>query len=215
VLELHKPDGTIVTNDNWKETQQAEIEATMLQPSSDLESAILVTLDPVDPEVSGSGAYTAIVRGKDGGTGVGLVEAYDLDQAADSQLANISTRGFVDTGDNVMIGGVIIGGAASQVLVRAIGPELTAQGVPGALEDTALELHDKDGAIIVSNDDWKETQQAAIEATGLAPQDDRESALLMTLEPDSYTAIVRGKSDINTNVPLTGVALVEVYNLSP
>ena len=201
VLELHLPDMTVVTNDNWKDTQQTEIEATGLQPGSDEESAIVATLAP--------GVYTAIVNGKNGGTGIGLVEAYDLDQAADSTLANISTRGFVDTGDNVMIGGVIIGGETGQVLVRAIGPELTALGVNGALEDTTLELHDKDGALITSNDDWKETQQAVIEATGLAPKDDRESAILATLAPDIYTAIVRGKDGT------TGVALVEVYNVSP
>ncbi|MEO7723223.1 MAG: hypothetical protein ABIU29_00815 [Chthoniobacterales bacterium] len=195
------PDMTVVTNDNWKETQQAEIEATGLQPSEDLESAILATLTP--------GAYTAIVSGKDDSAGIGLVEVYDLDQAADSTLANIRTQGFVDTGDNVMIGGVIIGGGASQVLARAIGPELTGFGVAGALEDTTLELDDKDGALITSNDDWKETQQSDIEATGLAPTDDRESAILATLTPDSYTAIVRGRNDT------TGVALVEVYNLSP
>ena len=201
VLELHMPDMTVLTNDNWKETQQTEIEAAGFAPGDDKESAILATLAP--------GAYTAIVSGKDGGTGIGLVEVYDLDEAADSTLANISTRGFVDTGDKVMIGGVIIGGGTSQVLVRAIGPELTAFGVNGALEDTTLELHDKDGALITSNDDWKETQQSDIEATGLAPKDDRESAILMTLAPDSYTAIVRGKADS------TGVALVEVYNISP
>jgi hypothetical protein len=201
VLELHMPDMTVVTNDNWKETQQAEIEAAGFAPGSEEESAIIATLAP--------GSYTAIVSGKNGGMGIGLVEAYDLDAAADSTLANISTRGFVDTGDNVMIGGVIIGGGTSQVLVRAIGPELTPLGVNGALEDTTLELHDKDGVQIVSNDDWKETQQADIEATGLAPADDRESAILATLAPDSYTAIVRGKDDT------TGVGLVEVYNVSP
>lgn len=108
-----------------------------------------------------------------------------------------------------MIGGVIIGRANSQVLVRAFGPALTPFGVSGALEDTILELHDKDGALIASNDDWKETQQTQIEQTGLAPTDDRESAILATLAPDSYTAIVRGKDDS------TGVALVEVYNVTP
>jgi uncharacterized delta-60 repeat protein len=209
ILELHKPDGTVVTNDNWKETQQSEIQATKTAPKNDLESAMVVTLDPLDPAVAGSGLYTAIVRGKNNGTGVGLVEAYDLDQAADSELANISTRGFVDSGDNVMIGGVIIGGTTSQVLVRAIGPELREAGVNAALGDTVLELHDKDGNTLVTNDDWKESQQAEIEATGTAPKDDRESAIIMTLEPNNYTAIVRGKDDT------TGIALVEVYNMVP
>ncbi len=119
-LELHAGDGTLLaTNDNWKSDQQAEIEATMLQPTNDLESAILATL-PAD----GAG-YTAIVKGKNGTTGVGLVEAYDLDATANSKLANISTRGFVDIGDNVMIGGFILGGGSAQVIVRAIGPSLT------------------------------------------------------------------------------------------
>ncbi len=202
VLELHKPDQTVVMNDNWKGTQQAAIEATGLQPTEDLESAIVATLEP--------GAYTAIVKEKNGGTGVGLVEAYDLDSTVDSKLANISTRGLVQTVDDVMIGGfILVGNDPQQVLVRAIGPELTAFGVTGALQDTTLELHDKDGVTIASNDDWKEAQQADIEATMLAPKDDRESAILMTLTPDSYTAIVRGKNDT------TGVALVEVYNVSP
>ena len=146
----------------------------------------------------------------DATTGVALVEAYDLDRSVDSKLANISTRGFVQTGDNVMIGGLIIlGEADTDVLVRAIGPTLANAGVDGALEDPILELHDANGSLIVSNDDWKTTQQTEIEATGLAPTDDRESAILRTLAPDSYTAIVRGKNDTS------GVALVEVYNISP
>ncbi|MEO6871951.1 MAG: hypothetical protein ABI233_07000 [Chthoniobacterales bacterium] len=132
VLELHKPDGTVVTNDNWKDTQQAAIIATGIPPQNDLESAILATLDP--------GAYTAIVRGNGNTTGVALVEAYDLDQTSSSQLANISTRGFVDTGDNVMIGGFIIGGAtagtSTSVFVRGIGPSLTTAGITNALWKT-------------------------------------------------------------------------------
>ena len=144
-LDLNAPDGSVTTNDDWKESQQAEIEATGLQPTNDLESAILQTLAP--------GAYTAIVRGKSGTTGVGLVEAYDLDQPADSKLANISTRGFIDTGDNVMIGGFIIGpdglGDAT-VLVRAIGPSLENFGVANALQDPVLELHGGDGDTITT-----------------------------------------------------------------
>ena len=123
---------------------------------------------------------------------------------------NFSTRDNVGTGDNVMIGGVIIlGDTDTDVLVRAIGPALGAVGVAGALEDPILELHDKDGVLIISNDDWKESQQSQIEATGLAPTDDHESAILKTLSPDNYTAIVRGKNDT------TGIALVEVYDVSP
>jgi glucose/arabinose dehydrogenase len=204
ILELHDSSGeTIASNDNWPESanQQAIIDAGFA-PGNDKESAILMALEP--------GLYTAIVRGVGGTSGVALVEAYDLDRTINSKLANISTRGFVQTGENVMIGGLIIlGDGNTDILVRAIGPTLANVGVDGALEDPILELHDKDGSLIVSNDDWKEPQQAQIEGTGLAPTDDRESAILATLSPDSYTAIVRGKSDT------TGVALVEVYNVSP
>ena len=200
VLELHASDGSLIMmNDNWKDTQQSEIEASGFQPQNDLESAIISTLDP--------GSYTAVVSGKDGGTGVGLVEGYDLDQAADSQFGNISTRGFVETGTNVMIGGFILGGESgnANVVVRALGPSLTAFGVTGALADPTLELHDGNGALVQSNDNWKETQQTEIEATGLQPTNDLESAVFETLAPGAYTAIVAGKGD------LTGVGLVEVY----
>ncbi len=198
VLELRQPDGTILINDDWKESQRSQIEATGLQPADDDESALIVTLEP--------GAYTAIVSGKDASTGVGLVEAYDLSQGANAKLANISTRGFVDTGDNALIGGLIVGSPA-QVVVRAVGPSLGAAGVGGALADPVLEIHNPDGSMLASNDDWKETQEAEIEATGLAPDDDRESAILATLPTDGYTAIVRGKNDT------IGVGLVEIYNL--
>ncbi len=203
VLELHRPDGSVVRNDNWKATQKAAIIASTVPPTNDLESAIVATLAP--------GNYTAIVRGKNGGAGVGLMEAFDLAPSASSQLANISTRGFVDTGDNVMIGGFIVGGGAAgtngSVLVRAIGPSLTRAGVARALPDPTLELSDANGNLLSKNDNWKATQQAAIAATGVAPTNDKESALIDTLAPGNYTAIVRGKN--NT----TGVALVEAYNL--
>jgi hypothetical protein len=202
-LELFAGDGTLIaTNDNWQSDQKAEIEGTGLQPTNDLEAAIVATL-PAD----GAG-YTAILRGKNNTTGVGLIEAYDLDGAANSKLANISTRGFVDTGDNAMIGGFILGGGTAEVIVRAIGPSLTAFGVVGALQDPTLDLYDSFGTLIVSNDNWKETQQTEIIATGLPPSNDKESAILMTLLPAPYTAIVRGKNDT------TGVALVEVYELN-
>jgi hypothetical protein len=202
VLELHLPDSSVVTNDNWRSTQEQEIIDSNLAPTDDLESAILATLPP--------GSYTAIVSGNNGGTGVGLVEAYDLDQAA-GQLANISTRGFVDTDDNVMIGGFIVGGGSdgitATVLVRAIGPSLTDFGVPGALQDPTLELHDGSGNTLMANDNWKDDQEAAIAATTLQPTNDLESAILATLPTGAYTAIVRGQN--NT----TGVGLVEAYNL--
>jgi hypothetical protein len=203
-LELHSPDGSVVSNDNWKDTQEAEIEATGLMPTNDLESAIVQSLAP--------GGYTAVVHGKDGTTGIGLVEAYDLDQPADSQLANISTRGFVDTGDNVMIGGFIFGPdqlgtgtIVSSVVVRAIGPSLGDLDVADPLPDPTLEIHDENGAMIAFNDNWKDSQEAEIEATQLAPSDDRESAILIPLLSDPYTVIVRGAGGT------TGVALVEVY----
>jgi len=200
VLELHKPDGTVVTNDNWRDTQEQEVIDSTIPPTNNLESAIVATLPP--------GAYTAVVSGKNGGTGVALVEAYDLDQLASSQLANISTRGSVETGDNVMIGGFIIGGENSPtVVVRAIGPSLGAQGVSAPLQDPTLELHDAEGAQIAFDDDWKDSQQAQIVNAQLAPSDDHESAIQADLMPGAYTAIVRGKANG------TGVGLVEVYNL--
>jgi sugar lactone lactonase YvrE len=198
-LELHDSAGSLITsNDNWMEAPNLqEIIDSTIAPTNDLESAILLSLDP--------GLYTAIVRGVNDATGTGLVEVYDLDKTVDSKLANISTRGLVQTGDDVMIGGIIVLGPDPQeVLLRAIGPSLL---VVGALADPTLELHDKDGAIIASNDDWRSDQEADIIATTISPTDDAESAILMTLTPDAYTAIVRGKD--NT----TGIALVEAYQL--
>ena len=205
ILELHAEDGTLITtNDNWKDSpEMMDIEATGLAPSNDLESAIIKTLDP--------GLYTAVVTGKNGATGVGLVEAYDLDLGAASQLGNLSTRGFVGTATNVMIGGFILGGGGKDVsvVVRALGPSLTQFGVTGALADPTLELHDVNGTLVQSNDNWQAdpAQAALIEATGLQPTNDLESAIFQTLPPGAYTAIVAGKDDT------TGVGLVEVYRL--
>ena len=176
-LELHSGNSLITSNDDWKSLQQADIEATGLQPTNDLESAILVTLP------ANGALYTAIVKGKNGSTGIGLVEAYDLDETANSKFANISTRGFVDKGANVLIGGFIIDNDSVPVIVRAIGPSLSSFGVAGALQDPVLELYNNSGTVISSNDDWKDTQQAEITATGLMPTDDRESAILTTLAP--------------------------------
>ena len=211
-LELHQGNTTLASNDNWKlndqtgQSQEADIRATTIPPTDDLESAIVATLTP--------GNYTAILAGKNGGTGVGLVEVYDLAQGANSKLANISSRGFVDTNDNVMIGGLIVGGGSgggtAKVIVRAIGPSLS---VSGALGDPTLELHDVNGTTIATNDNWKiddqtgQSQEADIRATTIPPTDDLESALVATLAPGNYTAIVRGKT--NT----TGVAVIEAYNL--
>ncbi len=194
-------DGTLVTsNDDWKDSQQTEIEATGLAPGNELESAILTTLDP--------GSYTVILQGQDGGTGIGLVEAYDLDSAAGSTLGNISARGFVQTGDDVLIAGFIVGnGGSDTVVVRALGPSLADSGVANPLADPVLDIYDANGVIVRSDDDWRESQESLIQSTGLAPPNDTESALIRSLAAGSYTAIVSGKDGG------TGVALVEVYNL--
>jgi len=211
-LELHQGNTTLATNDDWKTksdgtNQQAEIENTTIPPTNNLESALVVTLTP--------GTYSAILAGKNGDTGIGVVEVYDLGQTVNSRVANISTRGFVDTGDNVLIGGFILGpgaGDGARVVVRAIGPSL-APGVPGALADPTLELHNANGATMATNDNWKtsdqtqQSQEAELRATGIPPTNDFESAIVATLPAGTYTAIVRGK---NNN---TGIGLVEVYNL--
>jgi len=199
-LELHASNGAVIaTNDDWQQASNAQSIPPSLRPSHNLESALLVTLNP--------GAYTAILRGYHNSTGIALVEVYDL-ASGSSQLRNISTRGFVQTGDNVMIAGVIVQFHNKQVVVRALGPSLSRFGVPNALADPKLELHNGNGVLIAYNDDWKQTQQSAITATGLAPQYDWESAILRTLTPGNYTAIVRGYN--NT----TGNALVEVDALN-
>jgi DNA-binding beta-propeller fold protein YncE len=199
LLELHSPDGSVITNDNWKQAPNAADIPAGFAPSNDLESVIYTTL--------AAGNYTAILKGAHGETGVGLVEVYDFDTASTAKLANIATRGFVNTGDNVMIGGFIVGGGEpAKILVRAIGPSLAAFGVQGALPATTLELHDANGAVI-SNEGWRNTQEAEIIATTIPPSNDNEAAILATLVPGNYTAIVRGKN--NT----TGIGLVEAYNI--
>jgi DNA-binding beta-propeller fold protein YncE len=206
-LEVHPTSGSMTTNDNWKInditglSQQAEIEATGLPPGHDLESALVMTLP------AGQSA-TAIVRGRNGGAGVGLVEVFDLDSGSPAKLLNISTRGQVGTGDNVMIAGaIILGSKSAQVVVRAMGPSLAGAGLPNPLEDPVLELRDPNGALIAVNDDWQE-HEAEVNATTLAPNDPRESVIVATLFPANYTAIARGKNGS------TGVALVEAYYLS-
>jgi len=179
------------------------VQATGLAPKNDAESAIVATLP--------SGAYTVILKDRNNIPGVGLVEIYDLDSQAPAKLVNISTRGFVDTGNNVMIAGFIIGpsgSGATTVLVMAKGPSLAAAGIQAPLQDPTLELHDGNGVLISNNDDWKKAaNQIDIADSGLGPSDDRESAILASLKPGAYTAIVRGKN--NTR----GIGLVEVYRL--
>lgn len=199
-LELVGPNGTIATNDNWRSTQEAEIIASQVPPTNDMESAIVATLP------ANSSSYTAIVRGAGNSTGVGLIEVYDLDPAASSQLANISTRGFVQTGDDVMIGGIIlVGNAPRRVIVRAIGPSLP---TTGNLADPTLEIANQQGMIIATNDNWRSSQEAEIIATAVPPTNDLESAIVVALPPAPHTAIVRGKDGT------TGVGLVEVFALS-
>ena len=220
-LALHDSTGALIaSNDNWMTTiiggiittdQVAAIRASGHAPTNAMESAMIVTLPP--------GNYTAIVRGVSDTTGIGLVEVYDLGTNSTSILGNISTRSLAQTGDNVMIGGFIVQGIQTKrVIVRAIGPELSQYGVPHPLPDPTLELHGANGALIASNDNWKNTiigglittdQVDAIRDSGHAPSDARESAMIVELRPGNYTAIVRGKNIV------IGVALVEVYDIDP
>ena len=200
-LDLYDQDGKLLdSNDNWRASHEQEIQSTQLAPTDDKESAIVTTLNP--------GGYTGIISGVNGASGVGLIEVYDLESSNDSQAVNISTRGFVGDGDNVLIGGIIVrGDTPHNVLLRAIGPELTGRGVSGALQDPVLELRDENGALLAINDNWKDTQRTQIEGTGIAPTEDREAAILRVLGPGNYTAVVAGVAGT------TGVALVEAYNL--
>jgi uncharacterized protein (DUF1800 family) len=204
ILELHDGTGALVaTNDNWRTSQQSEIIATGLSPGNDKESAVLATLNP--------GAYTAIVRGANNGTGIGLVEVYDLNPSNLAiRLGNISTRGDVQTNDKVMIGGFIVrGDIPKRMIIRVLGPTLSVSGapMPGRLMDPMLELHDGNGTLLAQNDSWRATQEPEIQASTLAPTDDREPGIISTLSPAAYTAIVRGSN--NT----AGIALLEMYDL--
>jgi len=200
-LELRDSSGNLLlANDNWKDTQEQAIRDTMLAPVNDLEAAMVVSLLP--------GAYTAMVSGKNNTTGIGLVEVYDLQRAPASKFANISTRGSVGTNQNVMIGGLILlGPDPARILFRAIGPSLIEAGVPSALADPQLDLFDAQGTRIATNNDWKDSQPAVIQSTGIAPTVDAESAILADLAPGSYTAVVTG---VNGG---TGTALIEAYYL--
>ncbi|MGI8890908.1 MAG: hypothetical protein ACR2G0_09030 [Chthoniobacterales bacterium] len=216
ILELYKPDGTVVTNDSWMDNSSADqmvitdrgLDQFSGQQISDAEPVLVQTLEP--------GLYTAILRGVNDTTGIGMVEVYDLDSTMLSdlnvpvELANISTRGTVGQGDDVLIAGFFIGPSdAGRVLIRAIGPELSVSGVSGVLSDPTLELHDQNGTLIASNDNWADTAEGEISASGLSPTDTSEAAILTNLPANSlpYTAIVGSKDGSS------GVALVEVYHL--
>ena len=202
-LTLFDQSGNVeMTNDDWKNSPDAaEIMSSGLAPTNDRESAIIATLAP--------GQYTAQLAGKNSSSGNGVVEVYDLAPGTSATLANLSTRGFVGTGDNVMIGGVIIGNGESPIMVfRALGPSLASFGVANPLLNPTLELYDSNGSLLASNDDWATPQLQAVQAVNLAPSDSREAAIVHAfLSPGQYTAIVRGKN--NT----TGVALVEAYRI--
>jgi hypothetical protein len=216
ILELHDSTGALLeTNDNWIDSpNMQQIIDTGIPPTDPAESAIVRTLP------ANNASYTAVVSGVNNTTGVALVEAYDLDTTVDSKLANISTRGVVQTADNVMIGGFIVLGPDDQtVIVRAIGPSLADANppVPGALPNPFLELHDSNGATIASNDNWQDqdndADRQAIIDSGIAPTNDLESALITTLSSNvngvGYTVVVRDDEGG------TGVGLVEVYAISP
>jgi len=203
VLELHGPVSfTTITNDNWRQTQEAEIQATGLPPTHNLESAIVATLTP--------GSYTAVASGANNTSGVGLVEVYDLNQEVTSRLANLSTRAFVSTGGNIVIAGFVLGGASNdgKIVVRGLGPSLTGVGVANALADPTLELRDSNGALLLANNNWQDnpTQAAELNAAGLAPTNQLESGIAATLPPGAYTALLLGLNDSD------GIGLVEVYD---
>ena len=204
VLELHGPGAfATITNNDWRDTQETQIKATGLAPTNNLESAIDIILAP--------GPYTGIIRGNGGSTGIGLIEVYDLNPAATAKLSNISTRGFVGStpGDSI-IAGFILGNsnAPDRVVIRGLGPSLTGAGVPNVLANPTLELHNGDGALLYTNNDWQDnpSQAAEIAAAGLAPGNSAESAISVTLPPGVYTAILAGLG--NT----TGNGLVEIYD---
>ena len=202
LIELHNATGaTMALNDNWRTSPQvAEIQSLGLAPSDDAEAVLVATL-PV-------GAYTAVLRGTNGSTGIGLIEVYDVGAYGNARLLNLSGRAFVRTGDNVLIGGLIVRSLSQQLLVRAIGPDLSTRGVTGALQNPVMELHDSNGALLASNDNWQSApNSSAISSAGLAPDDSRDAAILLTPGPGQFTAIVRGVG------ATTGVALLEAYLL--
>ena len=206
ILELVPPSGPTITNDDWQDTDPAAVQATGIPPADSRESAIVATIPP--------GNYSAVLRSKNDAPGVGLVEVYDLNPTADSQFANLSSRGFVGNGDDVMIGGVIvgqgqgIGGAGSaRTVVRGLGPSLAQIGVAGALQNPELLIFNANGDVIAFNNNWQDSQATEIQSLNLAPSDARESAIVLTLVRGNYTALVRGKDDTS------GIALVETFNV--
>jgi hypothetical protein len=206
VLELHGPAGfATFTNDNWRDTQEAQIAATGLPPTNDFESAIDATLVP--------GAYTAVVKGKNNTSGVALIEVYDLNQDALSRLANLSTRAFVSTGDDIVIAGFFLsdGNGSDRIVVRGLGPSLSGFGLSPVLANPTLELRNSNGSLVLTNNDWQDNaaQAAELTAAGLAPTNTFEAAIAATLPPDLYTALLAG---LNNG---TGIGIVEIYDRGP
>ena len=201
-LELYQGSTLIASNDDWQNQPPADKQAVIdstIPPPNNLESALVRTLP------ANGNLYTAIVRGVNNTTGIGVVEVFDIDHAANSRLANISTRGFVQTGDNVLIAGTIVLGQTSQkVVARALGPSLN---IPGQMANPTLELVDSNGTTVAFNDNWRSNQEVDIIATGVPPANDLESAIVATLSGNgsTYTAIVRGANNS------TGIAVVEVF----
>jgi hypothetical protein len=202
ILNLLDSSGSIIaSNDNWRSDQEQIILETGLAPSDDHEAALIATLSP--------GSYTAVLGDASNSSGIALFEFYDLDPPS-SQLLNLSTRGSVQTQDRVMIGGFIINGQLpASFILRAIGPSLSQAGISDALQDPILELYNSEGSLIFQNDNWRSDQEQQIIDSSFAPSDDRESAILATLSPGSYSAVVRGPNNS------TGTALFEIYRLLP
>jgi hypothetical protein len=209
VLKIFDASGEIAMNDSWRSTQQAEITSSGLAPAHDNEPAIILNLRGAD-SISN---YTAILSGAGGTTGIGLVEVYDLDAESFADLGNVATRGLVGSGNNVLIGGFIVlddsfTNQSQNILVRGIGPSLGAAGVANTLQDPNIALHDSQGTLIVANDDWgTSAEAAALALSGLAPSHPKESAILRTLAPGAYTVVLSGVGGG------TGVGNVEAYNL--
>ncbi len=206
-LDLYDSTGALVaTNDNWRDTQEANfIEGgpyAMLRPANEFEAALAAKLRP--------GAYSAVVRGKNGTTGTALAEVYDYSGGANSKFASISARGFVQTGNDVLVSGLgVQGEGIATLILRALGPSLASSGIANVLSDPTLELRDNDGTLMAFDDNWRDSadQASQIEATGLAPASFLEPAIAVVLAPGNYTVIVRGKNDA------TGIVAFEIYDL--
>jgi hypothetical protein len=208
-LEIRNSNSALIaSNNDWKSTQlggiitsnqSAEITASGVAPSDDLESAIIANLTP--------GSYTGVVRGVNNTVGTGVVDAYDLSPGSTARVANIATRGLIQPGDKLMIAGFIVQNGPVKIVVLATGPSLAAFGISNALPDTTLQVRDQNGVIVRENDDWQTDQKAEIEATGLQPSDPKEAAVVATLQPGQYTAQVRGKPEA------TGIGVVQVFFL--